>query len=590
MTAPSQPLPAARFQVQATDLAGNKSPPSVISWGVGATQSIACDAVGFGPVRVVPRSANACFADTMVDGVPAKVSSGQVALNGITLTPTGGTLIFVSERIGDGSVRTNCPVVVNFGPTMPVPLPSFNLSGLASQANAVNKSMAIAEGLLQVAGQRTVPGVQLELSADNGGQAKVTMRVTLPKAAFKTTSGGSGGDGVSVEFAPTFSNDLGVTVAGRIKLASVFLWRLKVKDLDLAYDHGTGVFDGSVGVVLAAATPAPGRAEPTLTFAIGIAPTAAACGLKKLTLVASNLNKPVGEGFFMQRLGGGFECVTSGFGATLKTAARLAAAGGVSFGPRIAVGSFEAEAISIDGTVTLNFPVTSPTPEALSIEATGKTKIVDLQLGEWTVKWTPPIQYELNGTLDLTVRGYGAKLGLRDRWISHKGFNFEFTGLVDLPGLEAGGSHAVVSSTGYAICIGPAGLRIGFGKIWKGGFTTFAANCDVAPFRSAVPATARAAATRSFGVAPDQRLLVIGAKGDGAPPKITLTGPKGATIADPRGPGGLKNDQALLVQDPDADTTFVVLYSPSPGTWQLETQPGSAQLKNVRLAEGPAPG
>lgn len=582
------------FQVSAFDRAGNRSLPAVARWSVrgGAPPAVTgcpagSESTGFGPIRLVARAADACFAATTIDGLPAKVSTGVVTMNGIRLTPATGTRIIVSERLGDGTVKTDGPVTVGFGGlTGPQHisgrLASLDLSGLLTATGLANRVLAFAEGSVLAEGFGFAPGASIDFSAENGGQAKVVFRVTLPRAAFRSGPGRGSAEGVTVEFSPTFSNDRGVTVGGRIKLAQVFLFGNKVKDLDLAYDHTTGVFDGSVGIALGEARP--GRAEPTLTAAIGMTSGTAACGLAKFALQASNLNKHVGRGAYLQRFGGTFECT----GPPAARIVKLAANGGVSLGPRIAVGSFEGEAISVDGLVTFAVPVGPAPPELFSVEATGVGKIVDFPVSSQTVKFKPPATLTVAGKLDLTIGGFGGQFtyGEQGSFVSETGFNIEAAGRANLFFVEAS-AEAVFSSTGFATCLGPAGRRVGFGRRWGGTLATFESGvCDIGPFRTAVPATAaRAAAAHrdSFTVARGRPLTVVAAKGSGRPPKVVVTGPGGQRIRTPAGRGGISNKSMLLFQDTNADTTYVVLFRPAAGRWTV------SGARRVRVARGLPP-
>jgi len=593
------------FSVEPFDAAGNAGPVATIGWRVGTAPAepgptatpapapapvcAAGSSAGFGVIRVVARAADACFVDETIAGVAAKVSRGVVTLNGIRLTPGPGTRIIVSERLGDGSVRADGPVTVGFGDTIPIPLPSLNLDGLLAGTTVVKQGLAIAEGALQVAGMKFAPGLALEFAAENGGQAKVTFRMTLPKAVFSATS--VKGEGVTVEFSPTFSNDRGVTLGGRIKMPKVFFLGEEIKDLDLAYDHTTGVFDGSAGFVLGEAKK--GLAESTLTVAIGLGITSSVCEVRKLSLVASNLNRHIGDGVFLQRLGGSLECSSTGTGPTLRRVVKITGGAGLSLGPRIAVGSFETEAVSVDGTATLTFPFDAPTVSGFSLEMKGTGKIVDVPVTEQSIKYTPPAQIEVGGSIDATVGGYGARLVQQNSWISERGFNIEGAGQVNMFGFRSA-AEAVFSSTGYAVCMGPANAHLGFGRRWSGGFTSWVSGCDVGPFRSALPAARVATAGLKAGpqtleVPAGRKLVVLGFAGQGAPPKVVLTGPGGQRIETPRDLRPLDTKSAVVVQDTDQNITIVALYSPASGNWTVGTALESSVLGAIRMAENLPP-
>jgi len=579
------------FSVTTTDKAGNTSPAASVAWTVSAAAPAAvvtCDpgrvSVGFGAVRAIAVQANACFFDATIDGRPAQVSTGQVMLNGITLTPAPGTRIIVSSRLGDGTVRTDGPVTLVFGrPPGPgedpidVTLPLLDLSNLGTSVSGVTKAISFAEGILEVAGLKAAPGLGLELAADDGGQLKVTFRVTLPTVAFKRLPGSP--EGVTVEFTPTFSNDKGVTVGGRIKLATVYLFGRKVTDLDLAYDHGSGLFEGSFGIALGEALP--GRAEPTFTASITIGPSTSPCQLRKIGLQQSNLNRHIGRGVFLQRYGGTFECVSEGGDLLLK----LAGNGGVSAGPRIAIGSFETEAISIDGTATLSLPITGGD---FSFEIEGIGKVVEFPVTQQKITYKPPATVGLTGTLDLTIGGYGGVFTYGQSFVSPTAFNIEATGTAQISGFVTA-AEAVFSSTGFAVCAGPAGLRVGFGRAWGASLQGFSGVCDVGPFRTAATARAAQGGVHRFTVGAERPLTVLAAKGRGAPPKVVVAGPGGVKVQTPAGPQALSTKDVIVVQDDGADTTFVVLRRPAAGDWSISTVDGSSVLAGVRLARGLPP-
>jgi hypothetical protein len=544
------------FSVQTTDRAGNTSVPATVTWAVGTAaplpQSPLCltgSEAGFGVIRVVARAPDACF----VPEAGAQVSRGMVTVNGITLTPVPGTRIVVSSS----AVRADGPVVVGFGSLLSFRLPRLELDGTGGELDA--------GGVLQAAGLPVLPAIEVEFGSENGGRTTVTLRVELPEAAFRRLPGSP--EGLTVEVAPTFSNDRGVTGAARVVVGELYLFgKVKLKDLDLAYDFGAGVFDGSVSMALSRAVP--GLATPTVTGSITLGPTTASCGLRKLALQASNLNRHVGYGVFVQRLGGAFECITG--------AVRLSANGGVSLGPRISVGSFQAEALSLDGQIALTIP-TGAGP--VSLEITGTSKIVDVPVTEQTVKYTTPAQLEISGSIDLTVAGFGARLEQRNSWATPEAFNIEALGQVNFFGLQAS-AEGVFSSTGYAVCLGRPDARFGFGKEWFEPVQSWSSGCDVGPFRTS--ASAAQVGPSTFRVVRGQKLVIVKARGVGAPPKIVVSGP-GRTIRTPDGPGAVNTAQAMLAQDTATNTTYVALFSPPAGTWRV------TGAQNVSVADGLPP-
>jgi hypothetical protein len=579
------------FTVVAVDRAGNESSPATASWTVvpvAGPPVAGCTAAGaapsFGPVRIVPRTADSCFFDDTFNGAPVRASRGQVSLNGITLTPAPGTRIIVAPLLADGSVLTDGPVTVTFGlPPKPgefnlsVTLDRLELDRLATSVSLANKVLAVDDSALKLAGMDVRPGLGIELTPDNGGQTKVSFKFSFPDNTFSTLPNAK--QTVTTEMALTLSNDKGVTGGAKVKLSNIFMFGLRVKDLELGYDHATGVLDGSVGVKLGASDEAP---VLTLSLSIGVPELVGGlnCGFRKLGLAVSDVNKPIAAGVKLQRFGGAFECISDGGG---DLSAKLTASGGVSVGPKIDLKVFEAEAVSVDGTASLTVPVTSSGP--FTFEASGAGKVVDIPVSSQTVTFTSPASIKLTGALDITGGGFGAQLtyGEQGTFVTPDAFNIEAAGTASLFGLSIG-ANAVFSSKGFAVCIGKTGEKVGFGRAWGGTLTAFTV-CDVGPFRALAPAQAG----DGFTVGAGRPLTVVAAEGDGAPPKLVLTGPGGERVETPAGPEGISTNDVLLVQDTERNTTFVALFNPAAGDWSATSADGSPAIKRLRVARGLPP-
>ena len=143
----------------------------------------------------------------------------------------------------------------------------FRFDGLAQGGVSVlNRALENLEEELKLAELPVGGGLKFEFSADNGGQTKITPRLALPRATFTALPGLSPeGQGLTVDVPITVSNDRGLTGGIRLKLAEANLFgKLKVKDLDMFYDHTTRTFEGSVGgrALSAAASQRGGPAYP----------------------------------------------------------------------------------------------------------------------------------------------------------------------------------------------------------------------------------------------------------------------------------------------------------------------------------------
>lgn len=61
------------------------------------------------------------------------------------------------------------------------------------------------------------------------------------------------------------------------------------------------------------------------------------------------------------------------------------------------------------------------------------------------------------------------------------------------------------------------------------------------------------------------------------------------TDGPPASAGGLHASRELVVQDPASKTTYMVLFSPRPGTWTITPLPLAAPPTSVRVADGLPP-
>ena len=169
------------------------------------------------------------------------------------------------------------------------------------------------------------------------------------------------------------------------------------------------------------------------------------------------------------------------------------------------------------------------------------------------------------------------------------------------------GGEVAISHIGVAGCVRvgkvPKSIKVKFPKVWKSKITTTEVS-NGASYRwagggvknmllSCGTGDVRAQkAISSAGDDPAKRtkirlretpgaLLIL--KGDGAPPKVEIRGPKGVRIkADDA--GELKEDRYFFAQDDAANTMNVTIANPEAGDWTVRALPGSAPLTRVSQA------
>ena len=328
------------------------------------------------------------------------------------------------------------------------------------------------------------------------------------------------------------------------------LGKLGVEDASLSYkrdadDTTVGTWGGGAKILL----PRPGLTKLAIDGYIAFH----AGEIKEFRGGADGLNVFLGEGFFLQRLGASLFFQPFGFGGSA----------GVSFGPQV----MGKEAGSLDGKLTLMLE------GANSYEGTGELEIAEVNHGHRPRVVHDRRSARLRRRLHLGEARRGPRGRRRRLGLGHHLVQRPRQGHGQGPGMSVGG-EAVLSSKGIAGCRQQKFfLDVGFGYGWGSSAPhIFAASCDVGEWM-ATKASARAA-TLGTMIPPHQKLATFAIRGNGAPPRVTLTAPDGSRITTPAGGGAINGDHVLLFQNPADSTTYVAVAQPAGGNWQIDTLPG----------------
>jgi hypothetical protein len=126
--------------------------------------------------------------------------------------------------------------------------------------------------------------------------------------------------------------------------------------------------------------------------------------------------------------------------------------------------------------------------------------------------------------------------------------------------------------------------RAGAGYRWGNGshVDVMGQSCDVGPYRAQKSAVDAAAGVSRIQIA-RQPAVALKIAGLGRPPNVSIKGPGGREIVA-NGPGQLKRGKYYFVEDPQTNTTSVVLADPAPGIWTIRELPGSSPVAGVSQA------
>ncbi|MBA2349833.1 MAG: PD40 domain-containing protein, partial [Solirubrobacterales bacterium] len=626
------------FSVTALDDLGNESSPAEARWQIAAPAppagggevaaaetSFTCSLpnvprIAFGVIVAV--GVEACL-DATAD--PDRFTSRRpVLVNGIGIVPDAGTEIRIARDAANGSVVTTGGSTLRLGDLSWKLDEGFTWNELSRGSLAtINRlfemgSLSSADGIKDLererrsSGLKSVFGLNLvaapkaEFSAVNGGQVTLSLKLAVPNLLRSTPGRLPPGTsisetGVSFEGAAVISNDRGFQWQGKVQIPEFWIaGKFKVKDTSLAFDSALRQFDGLATVEFSSqALPAVLKSRAK-AITVGLAFGPPGFPVKKLSLSVSQLDRPIGDGFFLQRAG---LQLSTGIGRKGGRVAGLQGSAGVSFLPRLQFGTlFSGEVISIDGSLALTFPLDieefDKAVKSSGFELKGITKVLGVQIGDVTVSSLDGV-VDISGSIDATYLGVGFVGRVAPgAFVSpvDLSFNIEATGQAILPGGIRAGATDIFSSRGLMRCINAdaavvGGVSIGYGLVrtdtgLRPLLVTSA--CDVTPLRVARPRAAAADGSPvSINVPARTRALVVGVQTDaGTAPAATLAGPGGARLVAGQAGSTVKAGGGTTVRASGRGETAFIVPRPAAGRWTV--QPGEPARVSFGRDAGPA--
>ena len=296
---------------------------------------------------------------------------------------------------------------------------------------------------------------------------------------------------------------------------------------------------------------------------------------------------PIGGGFFLQSLGGGFKNDLA-----TDTVSSINGTAGITFGPEIDINHLPLTLVRLDGEVVLSPPKTGAdfwTYQLNGAATIGRLTPFEVQFANLSVTYVAKPNF---GEGD--VRGHaGAELpivgGLSIDLAGHQdathGLLLDGTQRVRAFGAAAT-NEVLLDNTILADCVTAGSYSSGFDF----DFATRAVNvgCNLGRLHrpNALAAAAGARPSRALVVHLRRGLAgtMIAIRGRGAAPKVLLSGPGQRVTAIP-GRRPTVGHGYTVYSDPRTDTTYVSLLRPRSGSWKISPIHGSARLVDVREAD-----
>lgn len=366
--------------------------------------------------------------------------------------------------------------------------------------------------------------------------------------------------------------------------------KLGIKNVLFKYERKDGVdsWSGQGEVLLPI-----GKAD---SLAVGGKVTITGGTLAGAGLSASGINRPIGAGFFLQRVEGelGFSPLGANFGAD------------VTWGPSVqgkklvkATGDLRAFALAPECTNGIDpgaFVGTGSVP-LLAELGIGSMKIEGLFCqyatsigweGSAKVEWGSGkvVGDEIPNPLVLVKGNVTGVIGT-------DGLSLDGGGTLTLPLVGEVGGQLILSTVGAAACGRLGFLTAGISYRWGAGVAQSFTGCDLSPWRpvgtrkSFRPLRGPAGGERRVAVVTLARGLPVAGfavGGQAAPPDVKLTAPDGSTVTASGSKGSL-GARVVVVPVPAEATTYVFVKAPQAGAWRVEAT-GAEPLASVEASSG----
>lgn len=300
-------------------------------------------------------------------------------------------------------------------------------------------------------------------------------------------------------------------------------------------------------------------------------------GLNHLGLFGENLNIPIGELVFLQRIGGSYSV----------NPRRIDADVGFSAGPQVQVpGLAPASLLSAAGHWNLTFDggewstTIGGEAQVLAVPTGGEFSATYSSIGRLDAS------FRFNTTL-YYVFDVNAYLGLTyfnpSLWQAQAGIDICTRYIVH----ECANGELVVSSVGIAACIRLPWFLPDVGGYYKwgsGGPDFYFSGCSVGPVQIQ-GVRVRAAQSRAFTVKPGTQSEVLAFEGQDGAPKVTLEGPGGQRMETPE--DGYDMTEPFFVSQEQKDRkTYVMISRPNAGKWTVTAAAGSTPIVRMSRAQG----
>jgi hypothetical protein len=499
--------------------------------------------------------------------IPSYYSYTAVRLDGVDLVPQNGTPILIlpaADAIVAPQVRVFLDSHVISPGTVPLALYLPATGGQLGTLTLPRELPLI--GSLPFNGSISIALAKAHTTLSNGDQCQYACAALTVSAELPGVFSDDSGNGLAATGVVTADAVNGLQLDSlEVKVPSAQLAGIGVSDVDIRYSHANESLHAQATINLFDAA---GNISGTVDFVHG-------------AFQDASVAWDAGDGPGID-LGGPFNIYLTHLGGGISlNPTTITATGTITGGPQ----TLGCALFGMTGTITTTFG-----PFSLDANATGQLLCQNVANEYFHVDQSGSIL--IGGNVDIGLYFFQFSGGLNiaaNTAQGHLQADANMSACIDLYGTHCVGAEVVVSDRGVGLCADLGFTHAGGGIQFPDNYIIMWDSCDIGKFRSLGYVTS-AAGDRLFSVPRGQGVSVVGIKGAGGAPHVTLIGPRGQRIDTPAS-GYEKSSREFIVADgAHTDETYFLIDHMTPGRWVVSLDPRSVPVTTIQQgASLPAP-
>ena len=523
-------------------------------------------AVGVAAASVTPQKLTVLDTTLRKLGFPSYYSYSAIRLDGVDIVPQNGSPILIIPA-AKAIVATGVRVFLAGHPIEPATIPlALYVPATGGHLGTLTLPHALPLiGSLPFNGSIAIDLARAHTKLANGDTCQYACAALTVSAELPGVLSDDDGNGLSATGVVTADAVNGVQLDSlEVKVPSAQLAGIGVSDVDIRYSHATDSLHAQATVNLFDAA---GNISGSIDF------THAA-------FHAASVSWDAGDGPGID-LGGPLNIYLTHLGGSIAlNPTTISATGTITGGPQ----TLGCSLFGMTGTITMQFG-----PFSMDANATGQLLCQNVADEYFHLDQSGSIL--IGGDVDISLYFFEFKGGIAfaaDTAGGHLQADANMSACINIYGTHCIGAEVVVSDRGAGLCADLGFTHAGGGIQWPNHELIFFDSCDIGKFRSLGFTTAMAHGdqSRTVTITRGQSVSVIGFKGSGAAPQVTLHGPHGQIIDTPATGYEKTAHRFVVVDNTNTQETYFVLDHMTPGRWTVTTNAGSAPVTAIQQAAG----